>query len=278
MFLNFFCPSNKAGWACLLPLPSAFCKFQCDSVKLLPISYVRCSMFELFQFTFICNLESFSFAKWRSVNLSTTFLVLFIPILKILLLRPKCPAESPDENSSGRSLWKVFLNFFCPSPSPSPYPSYRFLKYYSSGRNVRRNLRTKTPQAEASGKCSLIFFAPPPSPSPSYRFLKYYSSSRNLRQNLRTKAPQAESSGKCSLIFLPLPLPSPSNKAGWAFTANCSVLINTCVVLNQYMYSRNKDMYDNTYIRTILETQHMYCVTIHILCYKSSILCYKSSV
>ena len=25
------------------------------------------------------------------------------------LLRPK----SPDENSSGRSLWKVFLNFFC---------------------------------------------------------------------------------------------------------------------------------------------------------------------
>ena len=31
------------------------------------------------------------------------------------LLRPK----SPDENSSGRSLWKVFLNFFAP-PSPSP--------------------------------------------------------------------------------------------------------------------------------------------------------------
>ena len=33
-------------------MPSAFCKFQCESVKLLPISYVRCSKFELFQFTF----------------------------------------------------------------------------------------------------------------------------------------------------------------------------------------------------------------------------------
>ena len=30
-------------------------------------------------------------------------------ILKILLLRPKSPAESPDENFLGRSLWKVFL-------------------------------------------------------------------------------------------------------------------------------------------------------------------------
>ena len=29
-----------------------------------------------------------------------------------------------------------------------------------------RNLRTKTPQTEASGKCSSIFFAPPPSPLP----------------------------------------------------------------------------------------------------------------
>ena len=39
-----------------------------------PISYVRCSMYELFQFLFIYNLESFSFARWRSVKLSTTFL------------------------------------------------------------------------------------------------------------------------------------------------------------------------------------------------------------
>ena len=35
-------------------------------------------------------------------------------------------------------------------------------KKNSSGRNLRRNLRTKTPQAEASGKCATIFFAPPP--------------------------------------------------------------------------------------------------------------------
>ena len=35
----------------------------------------------------------------------------------------------------------------------------------SSGRNLRRNLWTKTPQAEASGKCATtIFFAPPPPP------------------------------------------------------------------------------------------------------------------
>ena len=34
----------------LNPLLSAFCKFQCESVKLLPISYVRCSKFELFTF------------------------------------------------------------------------------------------------------------------------------------------------------------------------------------------------------------------------------------
>ena len=129
-------------------------------------------MFELFKFTFICNLESFSFASWRSVNFSTTFLGMmgkrrggvkklrntfqrlrpqefssgdfagdfglrsnilrmctliflifspplplslpFIPILKISLLRP--PTESLNEKSSGRSLWKVFLNFFRPSP------------------------------------------------------------------------------------------------------------------------------------------------------------------
>ena len=33
-------------------------------------------------------------------------------------LRPK----SADEKSSGRSLWKVFHNFFAPPPSPLPPP------------------------------------------------------------------------------------------------------------------------------------------------------------
>ena len=77
---------------------------------------VRCSNYFS---SFIRNLESFSFVRWRSVNLSTTFFVLFVPILKILLLRLKSPAKSPDENS-GRSLWKVFLNFFAPPLPPSP--------------------------------------------------------------------------------------------------------------------------------------------------------------
>ena len=66
------------------PLPSAFCKIQCESVKLLPISYVRCSMFELFQFMFICNLESFSFARWRSEPVAVCFLQNPIRIGKII--------------------------------------------------------------------------------------------------------------------------------------------------------------------------------------------------
>ena len=57
-------------------------------------------------------------------------------------------------------------------------------KKNSSGRNLRRNLRTKTPQAEASGKCATIFFAP-----------QFF-----LPHN----------------FFCPSP-PPPSNKAGWAY-------------------------------------------------------------
>ena len=56
---------------------------------------------------------------------------------------------------------------------------------------------------------------------------------RNLRP---TKTPQDEISGRKLLrpkplesvphFFCPLPSPSPSNKAGWAFTVNCSGIIN----------------------------------------------------
>ena len=52
------------------------------------ITYIVCSLFELFQFTFICNLESFSFARWRSVNIPTTFLVTDLPILKQFVHSP----------------------------------------------------------------------------------------------------------------------------------------------------------------------------------------------
>ena len=49
---------------------------------------------------------------------------------------------------------------------------------------------------------------------------------KNSDRNLRTKTPQAEASGKCSSIcFAPPPPPTPSNKAGWAFTVNCSGII-----------------------------------------------------
>ena len=42
-------------------------------------------------------------------------------------------------------------------------------------------------------------------------------------RNLRTKTSQAKASGKCSsILFAPPPSPSPSNKAGWAFSVNCS--------------------------------------------------------
>ena len=102
VFLNFLpllSPSNrpKAGWAYHSKLLGdkrkqnnrTCCRLlsanSCESVKLLPLSetnwnnsnieqrtYVRCSMFELFQFLFILyNLESFSFARWRSVKLSS---------------------------------------------------------------------------------------------------------------------------------------------------------------------------------------------------------------
>ena len=67
-------------------------------------------------------------------------------------------------------------------------------------------------------------------------------------RNLRTKTPQAEASGKCASIFLPLPLPSPSIKAGWAYRSkllrdNISSLLGTkfqlCAIL-----LLNADIYD----------------------------------
>ena len=92
-FLPLPSPSNKAGWAYHSKLLGdkrkqnnrTCCRLlsanSCESVKLLPLSETnwnnsnieqhRCSMFELFQFLFILyNLESFSFARWRSVKLS----------------------------------------------------------------------------------------------------------------------------------------------------------------------------------------------------------------
>ena len=139
-------------------------------------------MFELFQFLFLLyNLESFSFARWRSVKLSiavgllasfrakmilkNTFTFTFTGTLSrgfgLRSFRPKL--TNLNILRIGKS---VFVSVFVFVFVEWAFTVNLRPKKNSSGRNLRRNLRTKTPQAEASGKCATtIFFAPPPSPS-----------------------------------------------------------------------------------------------------------------
>ena len=191
-------------------MPSAFCKFQCESVKLLPISYVRCSMFELFQFTFICNLESFSFARWRSVNLSTTFLVTDLPIIKQFVHSPAygCPLSVANTSMCGeRERWALAFGWKWFLKNCGTLSRGFGLKSFRSKLTNLNILRI--------GKSVFVFVFV------DWAFIV------NLRP---TKTTQAEISGGISgrkllrpkpLESVPpqffLPLPSPSNKAGWAY-------------------------------------------------------------
>ena len=115
--------------------------------------------------------------------------------------------------------------------APSTWVSKRHWMSQSEPVNLRPPLPlsplpfTPPPRPPLSGKCGVFgqryrrFWPRPKSPADEN------SSGRNLR----TKTLQAEASEKCSSFYAHPPLlPSLSNKAGWAFTVNCSgILLDT---------------------------------------------------
>ena len=85
--------------------------------KIKIITYIVCSLFDVRIISvYVYNLESFSFARWRSANFSTSFLVTDLPILKQFGHSPVygCPLSVANTPMCGeRERWALAFGRKC---------------------------------------------------------------------------------------------------------------------------------------------------------------------